>query len=91
MGLRQPFTDAADFSGIADGLFINGAMHRANITVDEHGTEAAAVTAIAMAGAGIQAPPHVQIRADHPFAFAIINTRNQAPLFMGTVTDPGAH
>jgi serpin B len=90
MGLRMPFADTADFSGITRGLVISDAVHRANITVDEHGTEAAAVTAVAIAAGAMPSPPHVRVRADHPFAFAIVDTRNQAPLFIGTVTDPAA-
>lgn len=91
MGVHQAFSDTADFSGITTGLHISQAVHRANITVDEHGTEAAAVTALALAGGGVMAPPRAQLRADHPFAFAIVDTTNNAPLFMGTVTDPGTH
>lgn len=43
LGMQAPFDSvAADFSGIADsGLWIGDAIHRATITVDEWGTEAA--------------------------------------------------
>jgi serpin B len=49
LGMHAPFDpDAADFSRIADtGLWIGDAIHRATITVDEWGTEAAAVTGLA--------------------------------------------
>ena len=30
------------------------------------------------------------IRADHPFAFAIVDTDNGTPLFIGHVDDPTA-
>ena len=78
-------TALGDLSGITDGeLFVSRAIHRANITVDEQGTEAAAVT-------GIEAeslPP--EVRADRPFAFAIMDKPTGTPLFIGVVADPTA-
>jgi serine protease inhibitor len=81
-------TALADFPGISDGIFVDQAIHRANITVDESGTEAAAVTGIAMAVCGGCGPPIV--RADHPFAFAIVHKPTGTPLFIGQVADPTA-
>ena len=89
LGLEAPFGSGADFSGIAPGLFITQAVHRANITVDEWGTEAAAVTGIAMATSA-QVPPRITVQVDHPFAFVVVDTKTQAPLFEGTVADPRA-
>lgn len=80
-------TTLDELSGIAPGVAINDAIHRANITVDEAGTEAAAVTGIGVAtSAGPE--PQVNIRADHPFSFAITHRPTGAPLFLGTVADP---
>jgi serine protease inhibitor len=90
LGLTLPFTPAADFSAISPGLSINQAVHRANITVDEWGTEAAAVTGLTFATAG-KAPPKIQMTVDRPFAFAIVHTPTGVPLFMGQVADPSAH
>jgi serine protease inhibitor len=66
-------TDLSNFGGISDsGLSLSDAIHRANITVDEQGTEAGAVTGTAfIAVCGRCGPPAV--RADHPFAFAIVH------------------
>ncbi|GAA4062661.1 serpin family protein [Nonomuraea soli] len=76
-----------DFSGIADGLFLGAAIHRATITVDEQGTEAAAVTGMAFpASAGPQA--EAVVRADHPFAFVIVHLPTRTPLFLGHVAAP---
>jgi serine protease inhibitor len=89
LGLTDPFTMAADFSGISPGLFIADAVHAANITVDENGTEAAAVAAIAMPDSA--APqPEIEVRADRPFAFAIVHRPTRTPLFIGRVADPTA-
>jgi serine protease inhibitor len=87
LGMAAPFTSSADFSGIADDLYIQQAVHRATITVDEWGTEAAAVTGLSFvesAGRG----GGVTIRADHPFAFAIVHIPTNVPLFIGQVADP---
>jgi serpin B len=90
LGLTLPFTANADFNGISPGLFVDQAIHRANITVDEWGTEAAAVTGISFATAG-KAPAKIQMTVDRPFAFAIVHTSTGVPLFMGQVADPSAH
>ena len=89
LGLTAPFAADADFGGIAPGLFISDAAHAANITVDEWGTEAAAVTGIAMAMSG-PAPTVEEFHADRPFAFAIVGGRDGVPLFVGRVSDPTA-
>jgi serpin B len=90
LGLTAPFTSSADFTAISPGLYVDQAVHRANITVDEWGTEAAAVTGIGMAAAA-RVPPDTRMAVDHPFAFAIIHTGTGVPLFMGTVADPSVH
>ena len=59
LGVTEAFGDDADFSGITDAepLRIGAVAHKAYIDVDEHGTEAAAATAIVMAGmAAFRAP-----------------------------------
>lgn len=92
LGMSAPFDpDVADFRGISEdeNLYIAQAVHQANITVDEWGTEAAAVTAL---GLGVtSAPvPDVTIRADRAFAFTIVHKPTGTPLFMGQVADPSA-
>jgi serine protease inhibitor len=87
MGLTVPFSAAADFSGIAPGIVIDQAVHRANISVDQRGTEAAAATGIAGV-TGAPAPPPITFVADRPFAFAILGGPSRVPLFLGHVTDP---
>jgi serine protease inhibitor len=89
LGMHAPFDPgAADFSGITDaGIWIGDAIHRATITVDEWGTEAAAVTGLAFRESG-PPPPDVVIRADRPFAFVILDTEARIPLFLGQVADP---
>ncbi|WP_020574926.1 serpin family protein [Actinopolymorpha alba] len=89
LGLTVPFTDRADFSGIAEDLYIGEAIHRATITVDEWGTEAAAVTGLEMRiTAALPPDPAAVIRADRAFAFAILHQPTRTPLFVGQVSDP---
>jgi serpin B len=87
LGAAGLFGARADLSGIASGLFVSAAVHRANITVDEKGTEAAAVTGIAVA-AGAQAGEPVTLHVDRPFAWAIVHEPTGTPIFTGHVTDP---
>jgi serpin B len=88
LGVRRAFDqDEADFSGIQPGLFVGQAIHRADITVDERGTEAAAVTGLSFA-ASARIPPPLVVRADHPFAFAIVHRPTGLPMFIGHVASP---
>lgn len=89
LGLPTAFGSGADFSGIASGLFVSQAVHKANISVDEWGTEAAAVTGIGMATSGPPTPT-VRFIADRPFAFVIVGGGDRIPLFVGRVSDPTA-
>jgi serpin B len=78
-----------DLSGISPGLVVSRATHDAYIGVDETGTEAAAATTIVMAISGRVSSPTV-VRADRPFAFAIIHKPTSIPLFVGRVVNPAA-
>ncbi|MFF5208263.1 serpin family protein [Streptosporangium sp. NPDC000396] len=79
----------SDYSGIAPGVSLGEAVHRATISVDEWGTEAAAVTGLAFPKSAM-IPPGTEVRADHPFAFAIVHRPTLTPLFIGQVADPTA-
>ena len=93
MGITDAFdAERADFTGIAVAeppLFVSGVIHQANITVDEPGTEAAAATAVMVAGgaAASQDKP-VEVHVDRPFAFAVREVATGAVLFLGHVNDP---
>jgi serine protease inhibitor len=89
MGMPRAFTDAAEFPGVSElPLMIDEVVHRADITVDEKGTEAAAATGIAMRVAALPASPEVSFEADHPFAFVVLHDPTGSPLFEGVVGDP---
>jgi serpin B len=86
MGMKAAFSPDADFSGIAPKLGISEAFHKAYVSVNEKGTEAAAATAIMMVKA--DGGNKRFFRADHPFLFAICDNKNGAILFIGRVADP---
>ena len=87
LGLTDVFDDGrADLSGIttAEQLFVDQALHKANITVDQLGTEAAAVTVLTAVATSGRAVPPVRFTVDRPFLFEIVDTKTGAPLFVGT-------
>jgi serpin B len=91
LGVTAAFGDEADFGGItgAGPLRIAAVAHKAYIDVDEHGTEAAAATAVAIAArAAFQAPPPVTVVVDRPFLFAILDSTTGQPVFAGQVSLP---
>jgi len=81
----------ADFSGMTTHtrLVISKVIHQANISVDEKGTEAAAVTVVGMDTTGGPAET-CTAHADRPFLFALRDVETGAILFMGRVVDPSA-
>ncbi len=88
LGMVTPFGDA-DFSGMTkdEDIFISDVLHEVFIAVDEDGTEAAAVTVIAMRATGMPAEP-VPFVVDRPFLFVIHDVEHGTPLFVGRVADP---
>ena len=75
-----------DLTGIAPGVMVTQAIHRANITVDEEGSEAAAVTGIAVGTSARIATK--TMRVDRPYAWAVVHEPTQTPVFVGHVVDP---
>lgn len=91
IGLTPAFD--VPFPGISDGpekLIMKKVIHQARISVDEHGTEAAAATAVGMEAGAAPGPadPPVEFTVDRPFLYAIHDTTTLCPLFLGRVTDP---
>jgi serpin B len=89
MGMAAAFTPAeADFSGMTERkrLYIKAVVHKAFVEVNEEGTEAAAATVVT--GGEESAPLVHEFHADHPFFFLIRDTRSDAILFLGQITNP---
>jgi serpin B len=75
------------FPGISPDAFLDGAVHGADITVDEYGTVAAAATGLGFAESG-PPEPELTIAADRPFVYLIRHRPSGLVLFAGHVTDP---
>jgi len=89
MGMPSAFRDTADFSGMtgANDLFISDVFHKAFISVDEEGTEAAAATAVVMKLTAAPESP-LRLNVDRPFTFLIRDHQTNSILFMGRVVEP---
>ena len=99
LGLKQAFDEprgSANFDAMAprkpeDYLCISKVFHKTFLAVDERGAEAAAATAVAMMRATAFMPEPVkpvEVRADHPFLFALQHAGTGACLFLGRLNDP---
>ena len=90
LGMVDAFSHQADFSGMNGSLdlFISAALHKAFLSVNEEGTEAAAATAVVMTLKSVPFPA-VVFRADHPFVFLIRENSTGSILFMGRFAGPG--
>ena len=89
MGMPVAFSADADFSGMTGDrdLAIDDILHKAFVSVDEAGTEAAAATAVLMTLTAVPAPP-VVVTVDRPFIFLIRDIETGTILFIGRVVNP---
>ena len=91
LGMEVAFSGKADFSRINpnESLFISEVLHKTFIDVNEKGTEAAAVTSVAvtLTAVGNQENPFY-MRVDRPFLFLIREKTSGTILFMGKVINP---
>jgi serpin B len=96
MGMNQAFDpEAAQFQGMCpnppdgDNLYVSDVLQKTMIAVQETGVEAAAATAVIMAGSSA-AQQTVPVKVDKPFVMAIVDGPTGAVLFLGHVEDPTA-
>ena len=94
MGMIDAFDSCdADFSGVTGhppcinfkSLYISDIFHKAFISVDEEGTEAAAATGV-VGATPTSMPPEVNF--DRPFIYAIYDHPTETILFLGRMVDP---
>ena len=89
MGMPDAFGGGADFSGMTGSrdLWISEVVHKAFVSVDEEGTEAAAATGVAVAMSGPSKEP-IEVTVDRPFIFLIRDIGTGTVLFLGRVSNP---
>jgi serpin B len=92
LGMAEAFSGSADFSGMTcnNDLFIGDVIHKAFVSVDENGTEAAAATAVMMVMSAPGPAPEepVTVTIDRPCIFLIRDIETGAILFIGRVMNP---
>lgn len=96
MGIKRAFDEQlADFSGLGYtdngvGLYISLVRQKAVVKLDEEGTEAAAVTMVAMKECAMAMPENkpIEVYFDEPFLYMIMDMESRTPLFMGVMDDP---
>ena len=91
MGMPAAFSAQADFSGMngTRDLAITDILHKAFVSVDEAGTEAAAATAVIIGEKAMPGEP-VEVTVDRPFVFLIRDIKTDSILFVGRVMNPSA-
>jgi serpin B len=92
LGVTEVFSPEANLSKLTKSkvpAYVNSAIHKTFIEVDEDGVKAAAATAVRVDMLGISKPKKTEVfNADHPFVFVLFQQVTQQPLFFGRVTDP---
>ena len=79
----------ANFSGIANDLWVEEVFHEAFIKVNEEGSEAAAATGVhGNVHPSMPLPPPIPFHCDRPFMFLIVENNYGTVLFYGTVSNP---
>ena len=85
IGIKTAFdTKTAQFGKMFDSgnMWFTDTIHKTFISVDEKGTEAAAVTSIGMGGSALPPEP-IELKFNKPFYFAIRDNTSGEILFMG--------
>ena len=93
MGMADAFSgETADFSGMGrsalGNIYINRVLHKTFIDVTPQGTRAGAATVVEM-NAESAMEDVKQVYLDRPFAYMIVDTQYNIPLFFGVVTGAG--
>lgn len=92
MGLKSIFEETAHLERMYNAkgkqapVKVDKVIHKAKISVDESGAEAAGASMASIVLRNFRPPPTPIFIADHPFLFVIRHSRSNMPLFMGRVS-----
>ncbi|XP_012872833.1 PREDICTED: alpha-1-antiproteinase-like [Dipodomys ordii] len=86
LGITTVFSNGADLSKVTEDipLKVSKAVHKAVLTVDEKGTEAAGATFMEIVFYSLPR----KLKFDHPFLAIIVDEETESPLFVGKVVNP---
>lgn len=89
LGVGDLFQSTSDLSGFTGdtGLYLDEAVHKAKIAVDEQGTVAAAASAIFSFRSSRPLIP-ARFNANHPFVYFLFDKASQTIQFMGVYRSP---
>lgn len=89
LGLVDVFGGGADFTELAEcqvgDIYVDKAIHKTHIEVDESGTKAAAATYIGTRKNAVMYEHEVIL--DRPFFYMIVDNESSLPIFMGVLTE----
>lgn len=94
LGLKAPFEKTGDFTGLMahpkEPFAFAEIYHQTYLALDEHGTEAAAASALSLVTLGVSTrdPKPVLLRVNRPFLLVIQDRETGTCLFIGRVMDP---
>merc|ERR1712141_122086 len=92
MGIDTLFNvNTANLHDISDEpLYVSDVLHKAQVKINEEGSEAAAATAVIVntRSGGPSFQRQREFRVDQPFVFIIHDNANKLPLFIGRIINP---
>jgi len=88
LGMKDIFSDAANLSGIREGIYVSSVLHQGKIEVNENGSEAAAVTIVEVRETAMPIIDETkEFIANRPFVFIIEDEESGTILFMGKLEE----
>lgn len=88
-GMGLAFSPDADFSGLLknhENLYIDKVLQKTHITVDRHGTQAAAATDIAVKEGAALSYKDLDLYLNRPFVYIVADITDNTPYFVGVQT-----